>query len=131
MCRSSRSASSPTKRRDRCSSIACSRISTSAGDRCDAQSGPGLVSVRDHGRGIVQAMRRGSLHLSLLTLLLAGALSAAAPPPTTDAAFQKFWSAHAPDDAAKSAATIASSGVSFEDAVARLKRGRTYSTQVK
>jgi len=89
------------------------------------------MADRGHGRGIVHAMSRGLLRACMLTLLLAAALSAAAPPPTVEAAFQKFWSAHNPDEAARSAAAIASSGASFEDALARLKRGRPYSAQVK
>jgi len=60
-----------------------------------------------------------------------GAVVAAAPPPDVDAAFQKFWSAHNPDDAAKAAAAVVSSRVSVDDALARLKRGRSYSSQVK
>ena len=39
-------------------------------------------------------------------------LLSAAPPPAVDAAFEKFWSAHNPQDAAKAAQTIVGSPVS-------------------
>ena len=45
---------------------------------------------------------------------------------TIDAAFAKFWSARSPGDAAKAAADIVRTGVAFDDAYGRLKRGRTY-----
>jgi hypothetical protein len=64
-------------------------------------------------------------------VLAAAAAAAAAPPPSIDAVFQKFWSARNPDDAAKAAASVVTSGVSFDEALARLKRGRPYSAQVK
>jgi poly(3-hydroxybutyrate) depolymerase len=43
-----------------------------------------------------------------------------------DAAFKAFWEAATPEQAAAAAALIAKSGVSFDDALARLKRGKTY-----
>jgi pimeloyl-ACP methyl ester carboxylesterase len=55
----------------------------------------------------------------------------AAAPASVDAAFEKFWSAHNPQDAAKAAQAVVSSGVRFDDALARLKRGRNYSPDVK
>ena len=75
-------------------------------------------------------MTRAFAHALVLTSALAAALGAAAPP-SVDAAFQKFWSAKNPDDAAKAAGAVVSSGVSFDDALAALKRGRSYSPQVK
>jgi hypothetical protein len=57
--------------------------------------------------------------------------ASAAPPPSVDAAFEKFWSARSPQDAAKAAQSVLASGVSFNDALARLKRGRSYSAGVK
>ena len=47
-----------------------------------------------------------------------------------DAAFAKFWSAKNPGDAAKAADDIVRSGVSFEAAYERLRRGRTYDPHV-
>jgi dipeptidyl aminopeptidase/acylaminoacyl peptidase len=46
-----------------------------------------------------------------------------------DAVFQKFWSAANPDEAAKAAAEIVKSGVTFDEALRRLKAGRTYQTK--
>jgi len=47
-----------------------------------------------------------------------------------DAAFAKFWAAKNPGDAAKAVDDIVKSGVSFEAAYERLKRGRTYDPHV-
>jgi len=49
--------------------------------------------------------------------------------PAVDAAFQRFWAAHSPAEAARLADQVVKSGVTFDDAFARLKRGRTYTTQ--
>ncbi len=43
-----------------------------------------------------------------------------------DAAFQKFWAAHSPEEAARAAGDIAKSGVTFDEALRRLKAGRAY-----
>jgi poly(3-hydroxybutyrate) depolymerase len=44
-----------------------------------------------------------------------------------DAAFQKFWSAASPDGAERYAEDVFKSGVGFDEAMQRLKAGRTYS----
>ena len=59
------------------------------------------------------------------------AMARGAPPPSIDASFQKFWDARSPQDAGKIAQDIVGSGVTFADAVARLKRGRSYTAQPK
>jgi hypothetical protein len=46
-----------------------------------------------------------------------------------DAAFAKFWAADSPSAAARAAADIEKTGVSFEEALRRLKAGRTYAAQ--
>ena len=46
-----------------------------------------------------------------------------------DAAFQKFWEARSPAEAATAAGDVARSGVTFEEAWRRLKRGRGYEPQ--
>lgn len=46
-----------------------------------------------------------------------------------DSAFQKFWAADSTAAATKAADDVAKSGVTFEDAVRRLKQGRTYGAQ--
>ncbi len=43
-----------------------------------------------------------------------------------DAAFREFWAAATPEQAAIAADRIAKSGVAFDDALARLKKGKTY-----
>jgi len=55
----------------------------------------------------------------------------AAAPPAIDAAFEKFWSARTPQDAAKAVEAVVRSGITFDEALARLKRGRTYAAQPK
>ena len=52
-----------------------------------------------------------------------------APPSKADAAFAKFWSAESPAEAARLAEAIEKSGVSFDEAIQRLKRGRIYTAQ--
>jgi pimeloyl-ACP methyl ester carboxylesterase len=71
--------------------------------------------------------------VALLLVPLAGlrAEPERGPAPPVDAAFQKFWEAHNPGDAAKAAQDVVRSGVSFEDAYQRLKRGRSYAVQSK
>ncbi len=46
-----------------------------------------------------------------------------------DTAFQKFWAARSPEEAAKTVNDVVKSGVTFDDAWQRLKRGRTYKAQ--
>lgn len=60
------------------------------------------------------------------------------PPPGTaqsgssgalDAAFSRFWAASSPRDAAPRAAEIVKTGISFDEAWDRLRRGRSYAAQ--
>ena len=67
----------------------------------------------------------------LTSALLAVAVVRAAPPPSIDAALEKFWSARSPQDAGKAAEAVVRSGITFDEALARLKRGRPYAAQVK
>ncbi len=60
-------------------------------------------------------------------LVLIAALSA--PAQSIDAAFQKFWAADSPASAARAAADIEKSKVTFDEALKRLKAGRTYTVQ--
>ena len=48
---------------------------------------------------------------------------------SVDAAFQKFWAATSPGEADKAVADILKSGVTFDEALKRLKAGRAYSAQ--
>jgi len=65
-----------------------------------------------------------------LPVLLAACLCLRAAAPDADAAFAKFWNARNPAEAAKAANDIATTGASFDDVYARLKRGRPYPTKV-
>jgi len=46
-------------------------------------------------------------------------------PPAVDAAFTRFFDARTPAEIAAASDAVIASGVSFDDALARLKRGRT------
>ena len=46
-----------------------------------------------------------------------------------DSSFQKFWAADSPAAAERAAEDVLKSGVTFEDALRRLKQGRTYAAQ--
>jgi pimeloyl-ACP methyl ester carboxylesterase len=48
--------------------------------------------------------------------------------PAVDAAFEQFWSAKDPAEAQRCVDDIVRSGVTFDEAYTRLRRGRTYST---
>jgi hypothetical protein len=67
--------------------------------------------------------------LLLVSIAILSATEAQTPTPQIDAAFQKFWAAGSPAAAAQAIIDVEKSGVSFEDAVTRLKSGRRYSTQ--
>jgi len=77
-------------------------------------------------------MIRSAIRLVACAVAVAIALQpSSAAAPNVDAAFRAFWDAKNPDAAAKAAQGVVASGVSFDDARARLKRGREYSKQVK
>ncbi|HMD34544.1 MAG TPA: PDZ domain-containing protein [Vicinamibacterales bacterium] len=64
---------------------------------------------------------------AVATLILGGSSSGPhAATPAVDAAFQRFFAAASARDAAGLVDELARSGVTFDDAYARLKRGRTY-----
>ena len=50
----------------------------------------------------------------------------AAEPSAADAAFEAFWSASSPDEAARLTDPIVRAGVNFDEAYRRLQRGRSY-----
>ncbi len=66
-------------------------------------------------------MKRLALLLVVATSILASN--------SIDTAFQKFWNARNPNEAAKAIGDIAKSGVTFEEALRRLKAGRSYDAQ--
>jgi hypothetical protein len=51
---------------------------------------------------------------------------AAGTGPDIDAAFARFWKARTREDAARTVRDVIKSGISFDDALARLRRGRLY-----
>ena len=61
---------------------------------------------------------------------LALAVRPAADTPAIERAFKEFWDADDPAGAAKRIPDILKTGVSFEDAVMRVRRGRDYSSDV-
>ena len=63
-------------------------------------------------------------------LTLAAVLSAGSAA-DIDAAFKAFWDARSPQEASNTVPKITASGVSFADALARLKAGRPYSSNVR
>src|ERR1051326_7877213 len=65
---------------------------------------------------------------ALFVRLFAGAVAAAQTRPV-DLAFQKFWSATSPAEADKAVSEIVKSGVTFDEALKRLKAGRVYTAQ--
>jgi len=77
-------------------------------------------------------MIRSAIRLVACAVAVAIALQPSnAAAPSVDAAFRAFWDAKNPDAASKAAQGVVASGASFDDALARLKRGREYSKQVK
>jgi len=62
--------------------------------------------------------------------LLAAAVVPSAASKDVDAAFQAFWDARSPQDAAKLVRDIVATGVTFDDALKRLKAGRSYTANV-
>src|SRR4051812_2846816 len=57
-------------------------------------------------------------------------LSLIAAPPAVDAVFKRFWDARTPQEAATAADALIKSKVGFDEAFARLKRGRPYTSDV-
>jgi molybdopterin-dependent oxidoreductase alpha subunit len=94
------------------------------------------LALESDGAPLTRTARRASIAaaagatvllcvLGLVGVFLAGGPVLAASP-DVDAAFQKFWEAHNPQDAGKTIQDIVRSGATFPDALARLRRGRTY-----
>jgi len=67
---------------------------------------------------------------ALGALFLAALLSHAVGAQSVDAAFKAFWDAHDQAEASKASDAIVKASVAFDDAYARLKRGRPYSADV-
>jgi PDZ domain-containing protein len=65
-----------------------------------------------------------------LIAITASIVIASAQPASVETAFKQFWDAKDPIDAAKTVNAVASSGITFDDAFARLKKGRAYAADV-
>jgi hypothetical protein len=76
-------------------------------------------------------MTRFALCLAAIAALVLAPAARAQQPSSAaiDAAFQKFWDADSPAEAARRADLILKTGVKFDDALHRLQSGRTYSAQ--
>jgi pimeloyl-ACP methyl ester carboxylesterase len=61
--------------------------------------------------------------------LAASAVVHAQSPSVVDTPFQKFWDARSPGEASKLVDTVLKMGVTYDEALAQLKRGRAYSSQ--
>jgi pimeloyl-ACP methyl ester carboxylesterase len=64
----------------------------------------------------------------LLALALSASMRPVSAQPAIDAAFKRFWDAKNPQEAAVAAAAVVKARPAFDDAYARLKKGRTYSS---
>ena len=69
------------------------------------------------------------LACSVFAAILGGALTLAQDTTRAETAFQKFWEARSPAEAAGAVDDIAASGVTFNEAWQRLKHGRSYGPQ--
>jgi hypothetical protein len=76
--------------------------------------------------------RAAVLTVAAVTLFVSGrlVLQGQTPAPVAvDAAFQKFYDAHSPAEATKLVDGVITSGISYDDALRRLKQGRSYAPQ--
>jgi hypothetical protein len=80
-------------------------------------------------RGTPRLKAHGGIIGVLGAFVLAASWSMAAAV-GSDAAFKQFWDAGTPADAVKASAAVVSSGAGFDEAMTRLKAGRSYSVDV-
>ncbi len=74
--------------------------------------------------------RRPTTRALALAAAALGVALISASAPSVDEAFTAYWTATSVADATKATAAVVSSGVSFDDAFARLRAGRAYQTSV-
>lgn len=72
------------------------------------------------------AAARAAAAIAILSSLAAATAPLAAQPAPTEALWQSFWKADSPKAAASEAEKLLKAGVTFDEALARLKKGRTY-----
>jgi hypothetical protein len=77
----------------------------------------------------VRPIRLRFLLAALAAAIAFDAVWAQAPAARVDAAFEHFWAARSPSEAARLIGAIVESGVGFDDALRRLKTGRPYGAQ--
>jgi hypothetical protein len=72
-----------------------------------------------------------AIAVAVTALFVCGTLVRGQAPAATavDTAFQKFWDARSPAEAARVVDAVIKSGVTYEDALRRLKQGRSYAPQ--
>ncbi len=75
-------------------------------------------------------MKRLPVCLVLAGTVLAARTPGAVAPGPVDSVFQAFWAARSPQDAAKAMPGIVKSGITVDEALRQLKRGRPYSAAV-
>src|SRR5262245_17016982 len=78
---------------------------------------------------ILTGMKLRTVATFIVVLTVAASMKSAGQSARTDTAFQKFWTAKSPAEAAKATTDLIKSGVTFDDALLRLKRGREYTQQ--
>ena len=77
-----------------------------------------------------RAAQAGAVAGIVATLVCALALQLVAAPSAIDQAFDQFWNSASPDAAAKTIDIVVKSGVTFDEAMARLQKGRPYRADV-
>ena len=78
----------------------------------------------------MKLLRPASLAFVACALCSVALVAGQTPPAASvDAAFQKFWDAKSPADAAKHVDAVLKTGVTYDEALRRLKQGRTYTAQ--
>jgi len=77
----------------------------------------------------MNALRLGGCWMAAALCALPGAFAQAPDTARFDAAFQKFWEAASPADAAQRIGEIENTGIGFDEALRRLKAGRAYTAQ--
>jgi hypothetical protein len=79
---------------------------------------------------MISGMKRAKAALAaIVSCLVFTVVYAQTPAGRIDGAFQKFWNATSPEDAARFVDDVVKSGVTFEEAYARLRAGRSYASQ--
>src|SRR5262245_52590309 len=88
-----------------------------------------MTAVEAIARTVPYRAMKPTLLVSAI-LLTAGFVAVQGQAPSSlDTAFQKFWDAKSPAEAARVVDGVIKSGVTYEDALQRLKKGRPFAAQ--